>query len=121
MSYSFSPFLLSQWNLFASTFLSAGKLKFPLLSVVDTERRAVLSRSPVMLQSDPLTILSVTSISGFCPDELFVGVSVRLQKVSRTWLKGSSRAATLERPGVDPSMVGSPADSKSRDTEGDEE
>src|SRR5712692_10212158 len=107
MSNSFSPFLLSQWNLFASTFLRSGKLAFTPLPV-DTVRRAVLSRSPFMLQSAPLTILSATSISGFCPDALFVGVSVRLHSVSLPLsVKGSLAATRLDSPGVSPSMVGS--------------
>src|SRR4029077_7653351 len=106
MSYSFTPFLLSQWNLFASTFLSAGKITFLLLSVVDTERLAVLSRTPVPPEHDPLASVSVTSISGFCPDGLFVGVVVRVQKVLLP-VNGSSRAATLDRPGTVPPMVGS--------------
>src|ERR1700687_3389455 len=104
MSYLFTPFLLSQWNLFPSTFLSAGKLTFPLL-YVHTERLAVLSRSPVPVQSDPLpTILSVTSISDFCPEGLFVGAVVRLQKMSLL-VKCLSAATTLDRPGSCPPMV----------------
>src|SRR5258708_40142561 len=106
MSYSFSRFLLSQWNLFPSTFLSAAKVMFPLISVVDTERRAVLSGIPVPLHA-PLAMTSVTSCSGFFPDALLVGATVRLQKVSPLSANGSSRATTLDRPGVVPPIVGS--------------
>src|SRR5437867_5877396 len=90
MSYSLSPFLLSQWNLFASTFLSAGKVTFPLVSVVDTDRRAVLSRRAVPLQLELLNNLNVISTSGFWPDATFVGLTVRLQTVSLS-VSGSSR------------------------------
>src|SRR5260370_21173301 len=106
MSYSFNPFLLSQWNLFPSAFLRAGKLSLPLISLVDTERLAVSSRRPVAPQSEPPTSFSPTSISGFCSDGLFVDVSGRGQAVLLL-LRGSSRATTLARPGVLPPMGGS--------------
>src|SRR5258708_12740740 len=108
MSYSFSLFLLSQWNLFPYTFLSAMKLRFPLVSVVDTERRAVLSRIPGPLPHAPLAMLSVTSSWDFWPDELFVGVTVRLQNVSPFSTNGSSRATPLDRPAEVPPIMRSP-------------
>src|SRR5882724_11728667 len=113
MSYSFSPALLFQWNLFPSAFLIGGKTVFPP-TVVETERRAVLSRMPapvVQFEVGP-TNLNVTSIWSFCSDGLFVGVSVRPQKLSPISVKGSSRATTLERPGVLPPIVGSEESSK---------
>src|SRR5260370_35119526 len=106
MSYSFNPFLLSQWNLFPSAFLRAGKLSLPLISLVDTERLAVLSRRPVAPQTEPPTSFSATSISGFFSDGFFVDVSVRWQAVLLL-VRGSSRATTLEGPGVWPLMFGS--------------
>src|SRR5712691_13511276 len=116
-SNSFSPSLLSQWNLFASSLsVSTGKeIKFPRESVMESEKRAVLSRRGVPVQLPPLNMnnWNVTSIS--CPTlKLSPLFGDTRQKVSPTWLRGSSRATTLDRPGVDPSMVGSPADSKSR-------
>src|SRR5712691_8042226 len=115
-SNSFSPSLLSQWNLFASSLsTSGGKTILPLVSVIESEKRAVLSRRGVPVQLPPLNMnnWNVTSIS--CPTlKLSPLFGDTRQKVSPTWLRGSSRATTLDRPGVDPSMVGSPADSKSR-------
>src|SRR5260370_22130963 len=105
MPSSFRRFLLSQWNLFPSTFLSARKITFPSISVVDTERRAVLSRIPVPLHA-PLAMTSVTSSSGFFPDALLVGATVRLQKGSPLSANGSSSTTTLDRPGVVPPIVG---------------
>src|SRR5438445_12508852 len=102
MSYSFSPALLSQWNLFPSTFLSAGKLTVTP-SVDDTERLAVLSRRPVPAQFEPLTNFNVTSICGFCSVGLVVGVSVRLQNVA-FFVGGWLTATTLDRPWTVPSI-----------------
>src|SRR5229473_8300955 len=69
-SNSFSPFLLSQWNLFASSLSrSTGReRKFPEESVIAIEKCAVLSRMgwPVMGQEPPADNWNVTSITGTC-------------------------------------------------------
>src|SRR5882762_2031702 len=47
-SNSFTPSLLSQWNLFPSSlFRRCGKTTLPLVSVVERERLAVLSRMSI--------------------------------------------------------------------------
>src|SRR6266581_1309170 len=110
-SNSFSPSLLSQWNLFASSLSrSGGKTILPLVSVIESEKRAVLSRRGVPVQLPPLNMnnWNVTSITFTC-----AALNVRFpagdtrQNLSPTWLRGTLRATTLDRPGVDPSMVGS--------------
>src|SRR6267143_1107583 len=68
-SNSFTPSLLSQWNLFPSSLSRRrGKTTLTLVSVVERERRAVLSRRgvPVLLEQEPLeNNWNDTSIS--CP------------------------------------------------------
>src|SRR5467141_454386 len=101
-SNSFSPSLLSQWNLFPSSlFRRGGKTTLPLVSVVERERLAVLSRMgiPELLVQAPLgNNRNDTSIS--CPTVNVVlgGVGDIQQKVSVS-LRGSSKAATLDIPG----------------------
>src|SRR6266849_1997967 len=69
-----------------------------------SEKRAVLSRIPV-LQSVPLVNRRSTSIS--CPTWNGAVCRFKEQKESPFSTKGSSRATTLDSPGVSPSMVGS--------------
>src|SRR6266571_2050483 len=65
-SNSFSPSLLSQWNLFPSSLsVSAGKeTKFPEASVMESEKRAVLSRrgvpAQVLLNMNNWNVTSIT-------------------------------------------------------------
>src|SRR6266702_4100192 len=111
-SNSFSPSLLSQWNLFASSLSvsSRKEIKFPRESVMESEKRDVLTRRGVPVQLPPLNMnnWNVTSITFTC-----AALNVRFpagdtrQNLSPTWLRGTLRATTLDRPGVDPSMVGS--------------
>src|SRR5713101_7257844 len=105
-SNSFSPSLLSQWNLFASSLSwRAGKeRRIPLGPVIAREKRAVLSRIPV-LQSVPLVNRKSTSIC--CPTWNGAVCRDKEQNESPLSAKGSSRATRLDRPGAVPSIVGS--------------
>src|SRR5437879_778438 len=109
-SNSFTPFLWSQWNLFPSSLSRrGGKTTLPLVSIVERERRAVLSRMgvPALARQNPLgNNRNDTSIS--CPT-VYVWPSIGgdTQQYLSFSVRGSSRATTLERPGSFPPMVGS--------------
>src|SRR5262249_13558134 len=81
MSYSLRPFLLSQWNLFPSTLLTAGNTRLPLLSKVESERLAVLSRSAVPGHEPPAN-RKVISTCGLLSLPTVVGATVTPQTLS---------------------------------------
>src|SRR5713226_7303299 len=105
-SNSFSPFLLSQWNLFASSLSwSGGKTTLPVMgSTVESEKRAVLSRIPVL----HVLLVNRRSTSISCPTWNGVVCRDKEQNESPFSTNCLSRAVTAERPGSVPSMVGSP-------------
>src|SRR6266704_3095012 len=95
-SNSFSPSLLSQWNLFASSLSrSGGKTILPLVSVIESEKRAVLSRRGVPVQLPLLNMnnWNVTSITFTCPalNVRFPAGDTR-QNLSPTWLRGDRKS-----------------------------
>src|SRR6266849_620860 len=113
-SNSLSPLGSYQWNLFPSSLSSSGgkETKFPLESVFASDELAVLSRMGGPLgvkQLPPANNWNVTSIS--CPTLNVCDVGDLKQK-TLVWLAGSSRATTLDRPGVFPTIVGSLRGSK---------
>src|ERR1700730_3215596 len=113
---SFTP--LFQWNVFPSSCpRSAGKTRFPLESIVESEKRAFLSRMGFPRQ--PLeNNWNATSIS--CPtwnESPSCGDTKQNESFSA---RGSSSAVTADKPGSFPLMVfGSGALSRANPPEGD--